>query len=155
MIRSVAPKVLKPSRGFPTNPAVQVVGPALESMNKESQARFTAVLLAVLTVAAFTLAWINYQKERDFQVPSDGVWWVDRDGQLVADRVEPDGPGARAGVKERDKLVAINKVEVNSTPARLRELYRVGPWSKATYSLVRQSVPLDVALVLVPVERSL
>ena len=150
----MAPKLLKVHRGFPTNSAFQVVRPAFESMNKESQARFTAVLLALLTMAAFTLAWVNYQKEREFQVPSDGIWWVERDGQLVADRVEPSGPGARAGVKERDKLVAINKVEVNSTPARLRELYRVGTWSKATYSLVRQSVPVDIALVLVPVERS-
>ncbi|HET7441555.1 MAG TPA: ATP-binding protein [Terriglobales bacterium] len=124
-------------------------------MNKESQARFTAVVLALLTAAAFTLAWINMQKEREFQVPSDGVWWVERDGHLVADRVETGGAGARAGVKKGDWLTAINGVEVKSTPARNRELYHSGSWSKAKFSLVRHSVALDTELVLVPLERPL
>ena len=37
----------------------------------------------------------------------------------------------------------------------MRQIYRVGAWSKATYSLVRQSVPLDTTVILVPAERSL
>jgi two-component system, NtrC family, sensor kinase len=124
-------------------------------MNKEFQDRFTAVLLALITAAAATLAWINFQKEREFQIPTDGVWWVERGGQLVADRVEASGPGARAGVKQGDQLSAINKVEVKSGPAVERQVYRAGVWSKATYSLVRRGVPLDTELVLVPAERSL
>ena len=36
-----------------------------------------------------------------------------------------------------------------------RQLYYSGVWSKATYSLVRGSVPLDVEVVLVPAERSM
>ena len=68
-------------------------------MNREFQARFTALLLFLLTVAAATLGWINFQKEHEFQVPTDGVWWMERSGQLLADRVDPDGPGAKAGIK--------------------------------------------------------
>ena len=34
-------------------------------------------------------------------------------------------------------------------------LYDSGVWSKATYSLIRGSVPLDVEVVLVPAERSM
>jgi two-component system, NtrC family, sensor kinase len=34
-------------------------------------------------------------------------------------------------------------------------LYDSGVWSKATYSLIRGSVPLDVELVVVPAERSM
>ena len=37
----------------------------------------------------------------------------------------------------------------------MRQVYRVGAWSKATYSLVRQSVPLDTTVILIPAERSL
>src|SRR5947199_6238164 len=37
----------------------------------------------------------------------------------------------------------------------MRQLYRVGTWSKATYSLLRQSVPLDTTVILIPADRSL
>ena len=124
-------------------------------MNKEFQARFTALLLGLFTVAVAVLFWINFQKEREFQVPYDGVWWVESGARLVADRVEPDGPGARAGIKQGDQLVAINKIEVKNTPGVVRQLYQAGVWSKATYSLVRQTVALDTELVLTPTDRSL
>ena len=77
-------------------------GPAPKPMNRESQARFVAVLLFLLTVAAVVFAGFNLQKERDSAVPDDGVWWVEHDGRMVADRVDPNGPGAKAGIKTDD-----------------------------------------------------
>ena len=127
-------------------------------MNRDFQIRFTAGLLILLTTAAVVLAWINFQKEAEFQIPSDGVWWMEQtgsDGGLVANRVEPNGPGDKAGIRVGDRLTAINQHEVKDTPSRMRQVYRVGAWSKATYSLVRQSVPLDTTVILVPAERSL
>ena len=44
---------------------------------------------------------------------------------------------------------------VDSAAAITRQLYYSGVWSKATYSLTRGSVPLDVEVVLVPAERSM
>ena len=123
-------------------------------MNRDFQIRFTAVLLALLTTAAVVYAGYNLQAERQFQIPDDGVWWFEHQGRLIADRVEGGGPGTRAGIKVGDQLTAIDQHEVNSTSARSRQLYRVGAWSKATYSLVRQSVPVDVVLIPVPAERS-
>jgi two-component system NtrC family sensor kinase len=123
-------------------------------MNRDFQIRFTAVLLALLTTAAVVYAGYNLQAERQFQIPDDGVWWFEHRGRLIADRVEGGGPGTRAGIKVGDQLTAIDQHEVNSTSARSRQLYRVGAWSKATYSLVRQSVPVDVVLIPVPAERS-
>ena len=104
-------------------------------MNRESQARFVAVLLFLLTVAAVVFAGFNFEKERDFAVPDDGVWWVEHDGRLIADRVDPNGPGARGGIKEDDQLVAVNGEDVKSTPGLVRQLYHSGVWSKAVYSL--------------------
>ncbi len=133
----------------------------LRSMNRDFQIRFTAGLLILLTTAAVVLAWINFQKEADFQIPSDGVWWMEQTGQagsdggMVANRVEPNGPGDKAGIRAGDRLTAINQHEIKDTTARMRQVYRVGAWSKATYSLVRQSVPLDTTVILVPAERSL
>ena len=123
-------------------------------MNRDFQIRFTAILLALLTTAAVVYAGYNFSAERQFQVPDDGVWWVEHQGTLTADRVEAGGPGTRAGIKVGDQLTAIDQHEVNSTAARTHQLYRVGAWSKATYSVVRQSVPVDVVLIPVPAQRS-
>src|SRR6266567_3586840 len=130
-------------------------GPVPKPMNRESQARFVAVLLFLLTVAAVVFAGFNFQKERESAVPDDGVWWVEHDGQLVADRVDPNGPGAKAGIKADDKLVAVNGQDIKSTPGLVRQLYNTGVWSKATYSLIRESVTLDSNVILVPADRSL
>jgi two-component system NtrC family sensor kinase len=133
--------------------SLRAVEPA-RSMNRDFQIRFVAILLALLTTAAAVYAGYNLQTERQFQVPDDGVWWVEHQGRLSADRVETGGPGTRAGIKVGDQLTAIDQHEVSSTAARTHQLYRVGAWSKATYSLVRQSVPVDVVLIPVPAERS-
>jgi PAS domain S-box-containing protein len=132
-----------PERGMPLRP-----------MDKDFQNRFTVVLLTLLTVAAIVFAGINFQKEREFQVPYDGVWWLEHNGDLIADRVQPDGPGAKAGIKSGDRVAAVNQRPVNNGAALQRELYRAGVWSKATYSLVRQAVPVDTDVVLVPTEKS-
>jgi len=124
-------------------------------MNREFQTRFTAILLTVLTAAAIALAWINFQKESEFQVPEDGVWWIEQNGTLTADRVEANGPGAKAGIKQGDQLVAVDQRPVPSSAALNRQMYRVGAWSKATYSLVRHSVPVDSTVILVPADKSL
>ncbi len=152
MATNVAKNVLNSPRGAATP---RRATPPFQSMNREFQVRFTAVLLSLLTAAAVVLAWVNFQKERDFQVPYDGVWWIERGGSLIADRVEPNGPGAKAGIKTGDRLAAVNQHEVKENAGLVRQLYRVGAWSKATYSLLHQSVPVDMVVVLVPFERSL
>ena len=134
---------LTPERGISQRP-----------MDREFQSRFTVVLLTLLTVAAIVFAGINFQKEREFQIPYDGVWWLEHNGDLIADQVQPDGPGAKAGIKSGDRLAAVNEQPVNDGAALQRQLWRAGVWSKATYSLVRQSVPVDTDVVLIPTEKS-
>jgi len=123
-------------------------------MNREFQARFTAALLFLLTAAAMVLGWINFQKDHEYQIPDDGVWWLERDGHLVADRLAPNGPAALAGIRTGDVVVSINGRDVKTSAARMRQLYYSGVWSKATYSLTRNSVPVDVQVVLAPADRS-
>jgi two-component system, NtrC family, sensor kinase len=132
-----------------------LLGTPPKAMNRESQVRFVAVLLFLLTVTAVVFAGFNLNAEWKFQVPEDGVWWMEHDGYLMADRVQGDGPGAKAGIKPGDKLVSIDGQEVHSLSGLERQLYRTGVWSKAAYSLLRQSVPLDSSVILVPAERSL
>src|ERR1700692_1104808 len=131
------------------------VGASPNPMNRESQVRSVAVLLFLLTVAAVVFAAFNFNSEWKFLVPDDGVWWVEHGGRLTADRVEPTGPGAKSGIQPGDELVSINGQEVRNMSGLERQLYRNGVWSKAAYSLLRQSVALDSSVILVPAERSL
>jgi two-component system, NtrC family, sensor kinase len=124
-------------------------------MTKDFQVRFSAIVLALLTVAAIVFAWINFQKEREYEIPYDGVWWVERADTVQAQRVDPNGPGEKAGIKQGDALSAINGVQVTSTAGLTRQLYRTGIWSKATYSLIRNSVPVEAPLILAPADKSL
>src|SRR6202167_2770752 len=154
----MAAKLLIDDRREVIAPPVQPLrgsGPPPKSMNRESQVRFVAVLLFLLTVAAVVFAGFNFQSELRSAVPDDGVWWVEQGGRLTADRVDPNGPGARSGIKPGDQLISVNGQEVQNTSGLERQLYRNGVWSKAAYSLLRHSVLLDSSVILVPAERSL
>jgi len=123
-------------------------------MNRDYQIRFTAGFLVLLTAAAITLAWINLRKESQFVAPYDGVWWVERNGQVVADRLDANGPAAASGIKPGDRLVSVDGREVNRTDSVVRQLYQDGAWSKATYAVMRGSVTLQATVILVPKEHS-
>jgi two-component system, NtrC family, sensor kinase len=124
-------------------------------MNREFEPRFTAILLTLLTVAAVLFAGFNYKIDHQYAIPDDGAWWMERNGHLVADRLESNGPAERAGIRRGDEIVSINSRPVDTAAAITHRLYDSGVWSKATYALIRGSVPLDVEVVLVPAERSM
>src|SRR5215469_18500214 len=79
-----------------------------QPMPKDLQTRFFAVFLALVSVAAVVFAWINFQKSNGFPTPTDGVWWIERGSHLQAQRVDPDSPGEKAGVKQGDLLLAVD-----------------------------------------------
>jgi len=154
----VAAKLLiEEQRGVVTTPVQppQGSGPLPQPMNRESQVRFLAVLLSLLTIAAVVFAGFNFEKERESTAPDDGVTWVEQGGRLLADRVEPNGPALKAGIKPGDQLLSVNGQEVKNLPGLERQIYRTGVWSKAAYSLQRDSVALDCSVILIPADRSL
>ena len=124
-------------------------------MDRGLQTRFFAVFLGLLSVAAIVFAWINLQKDREYIAPYDGIWWVESGSHLRAQRVDADGPGEKAGIKPGDQLVAIEGRNITNVGSLERQVYRIGVWSKATYSLIRQGVPVEAPLILAPADRSL
>jgi two-component system, NtrC family, sensor kinase len=124
-------------------------------MDRDFQVRFTTVVLGVLTAAALVLGWINLQKERDYQTPTDGVWWLEQSGKLVADQVAAAGPGAMAGIKAGDVIQEINHQPITHAADINHQMFASGIYSKATYSLLRGSVPFDASVVLASSDRSL
>jgi two-component system, NtrC family, sensor kinase len=129
-------------------------------MRKDSLIRVSTIGLAVVTVALVVFAAINWQKESQYSTPTDGVWWMEDANGLVAKGVTPNGPGDKAGVKVGDRLLRINNHPADSSITSFVDfqklLYRVGVYSKATYSLDRHGVNVEVSYVIpVPADRSM
>lgn len=133
-------------------------------MNTSSQTRILAVALALATLAACVLAAINFEQERGYEVPTDGIWWTEVAGGLQAQRVPVPSPGHRAGIRTGDILVSINDHPTTRLAPLVREMFRSGAWAHATYSLLRplpgssslkNAAPLTIQVILEPKDRSI
>ena len=120
-------------------------------MDKSLLNRVQATLLALATAALFMLAVFNLLQEREFQQPTDGVWWHEAQGGLVADRVLPDSPGQHAFIQVHDLLTAVNDVPVTTTADLERALYRAGSYVQLHYSITRDGIPIDTPVQVIPV----
>ena len=112
--------------------------------------RIAAIVLAVLTLAAVILASINYSHENEFQLPTDGVWWAESSGGLVAQKVLSGGPGERAGIEAGDLLIAVNEHNTPRIASLQRQIFSTGIYSKATYTVARSGIRLEIPVILVP-----
>lgn len=124
-------------------------------MVKDLQVRTTAILLALVTVAAMVFAWLNFRQEALIATPTDGVWWLEENDHLRAQRVHPQGPGDRAGIKVNDHLFEVNGQPVTNTASLQKKLYPKGVYSEVKYGLHRNGVSLEVPVILVPADNSL
>jgi PAS domain S-box-containing protein len=126
-------------------------------MLRQVQSRTAVLPLALITLTACIFAFINLQKEGSYEQPTDGVWWVEASHSLAAlkaERVLPDSPAERAGIKKGDLLTAINGEPTARLAQAVQQMFRTGTYRRATYSLVRDNVRLDVQVILEPSDRS-
>src|SRR5215470_15499926 len=121
-----------------------------QRMRKDNLIRFSAVALALVTAASVVFAAINFQKERHFPKPYDGVRWMETayGGAIEARGITPGGPGDNAGIKLGDRLLAIIDQPIRHDADIQRELFRAGALSRAKYQLERHGVPLEVPSVI-------
>ncbi|HZY63214.1 MAG TPA: ATP-binding protein [Edaphobacter sp.] len=133
-------------------------------MKNGLQTRIVVIALAVATLTACVLAAINFNRESHFDVPTDGIWWVEAPGGLRAERVPADSPGYRAGIRAGDILTAINDRPTPRLAPLVQEMFHSGIWAHATYSILRPTprsidlqgaAKLDIQLILVPKDRSI
>ncbi len=150
----MAPELLTPEAEAKARRRANV-RPLYRQMTKESQLRTAAVVLALCTVAVVIFGAINFQKERDYAVPIDGVWWLESSAGLRAEHVTPAGPGEHAGLKTGDYLLDVNGQPVHNTAGLVRNLFQTGTYSRATYGVERNGVRLEVPVILVPADKSL
>ncbi len=136
-------------------------------MRKDLQLRVSALVLAFLTLAAVAFAGINFWKEGQFQVPTDGAWWIESGDGLKAEHLVPGGPAERAGIKPGDQLLAVGdqpilkvrdaqgQVVMNAIGALTRQQYKTGALIMADYKLSRGGSEFEAHVLLAPVDRSL
>ena len=130
-------------------------------MKDAFQTRVLAVVLAIATVAAAVFAMLNLRQEMQFDVPTDGVWWMEAHGGLRAEQVPSGTPAERAGIRKGDILLAVNEHPSPRLAMLERELFRSGIWAHATYSVLRPSAfnpgsgtRVEIPVILEPLDRS-
>ncbi len=107
---------------------------------KEIKDQLISALLVIVTVAAVIAAGINFQQQRRFHLPDDGVTWSDRDGVVKAAYIAPASGGAQAGLRTGDTLVSIGGVPIPHALDATKILLNVRAWSEAAYEIKRNGV---------------
>jgi PAS domain S-box-containing protein len=123
-------------------------------MKPNSPLRFTTVSLALLSFALVVFGILNFHQRSQYQLPDDGVSWVDTDEGVTAWIVAHDGPGERAGIRQGDRLRSIDGRSTVRAVDAVREVFRHGVWSEAWYELERDGQRIEAAVVITPQDTS-
>lgn len=120
---------------------------------KDLKNQLVSALLVVLTAAGLISAGLSFQKNRGFQLPEDGVTWVDRfDPQhkaiVTALMVEAGSGAAKAGIREGDVLVRVNGAAVGAAIDATKILARVTAWANAEYVVRRGGVEVTTKVIV-------
>ena len=110
--------------------------------------RLTTLSLALLSLVLVGFGILNYQQRGQYQIPDDGVSWIESPQGVTAWIVVRGGPADRAGIREGDQLKAINGQPITTAVEAVQQIYRLGVWSLANYSLTRNGEPFETSLVL-------
>lgn len=108
----------------------------------------TLVVLAGIALA--TLGVYNLVLKATWTVLDDGVYWSQAPQGLLASRLAPGGPGARAGVHEGDVLLAVNGEEILSTERLEGAFHGRRPGDRLTYTLLREQERRHLDVVVRP-----
>ncbi|MDP9052142.1 MAG: ATP-binding protein [Acidobacteriota bacterium] len=132
-------------------------------MRNTFETRVLAVALAVATLGVCVLAGFNLSQELSVQFPTDGVFWVEAQGGLRAERVAVKSPGDMAGIRAGDILESINGQPTERVASQVRAMYANGVYYPAAkYLIVRPragtagvaSAPFPVQVLLEPADRT-
>ena len=116
--------------------------------------RLIAVAVALASIVLVVFAALNLEQRGLYQLPDDGVSWVDTSQGVKAWIVVRGGPADRAGIREGDILAALSGKAVRRAADAVSEIFRSGVWSQVHYQLVRNGRAFQTSVVLAPQESS-
>jgi two-component system, NtrC family, sensor kinase len=117
--------------------------------------RVGAIVLVLLTTAAVIFGIINFKQRLSFDVPDDGVSWVDSAQGIQAVFVVPNSPAERAGISPGDVLVSIDGQPVSRAVGVTKQLWALGIWSEARYRIQHQNRTFETRLITAPAPKPL
>ncbi len=112
--------------------------------------RLGAIFLALATIAAIAFGIINFQQRMLFNVPDDGVSWIDSRSGIEAFAVADGSPAARAGIKAGDRLTVVDGLAVHRALDVTKRLWAVGLWGQVRYGLERAGESFQTPLIVEP-----
>jgi PAS domain S-box-containing protein len=118
-------------------------------MTKPSLKNASVILVGF---ALATLGVANIQRKATSAVLEDGVFWKDSPAGVLAGRVAPAGPGARAGIRPGDVLLAVDGREVLSAVEVEEALSERRAGDRLGYSVLRadEKRALEIGIVPLP-----
>lgn len=115
---------------------------------RELKHQFGSALLVITTVAAIFAAGVNFQQQKKYRLPQDGVTWTQRGSRVEALHVVANGPADRAGLKRGDRVVKINGVAINKALDVTRVIFQVGDAGRARYEVIQNGVPVTIPVII-------
>src|ERR1035441_7831965 len=127
-------------------------------MFQELKFQLSSAILTVVTIAAVVAGILNYDQNRRFPLPDDGVTWIDAEsssGPVVeAYQVATDSGANHAWIHKGDEVLAINGYRLKNSLDVARILAGVGAWGSATYTIRRDGVEFPVKVIIGQAPRS-
>jgi PAS domain S-box-containing protein len=106
------------------------------------------VLLTSSILLALAIA--NLTRKSRFELLDDGVFWSERAGRVFADRIDADGPGARAGLEVGDVLVLVGEEPIHAPADVRRILDRAEDGASVVYQVLREDAREALTLAVSP-----
>src|ERR1700745_1999933 len=122
-------------------------------MKQSFRVSLGAVILALATLAAVIFAILNFDQRARFESPDDAVAWRDTDHGVEAWKVSPNGPPARAGIRQGDLLLEIGGLRITRALQVTKRVWRAGLWSQLRYKVSRNAAVFKTPVVIAPAEK--
>ena len=104
--------------------------------------------MVIATIALVGAAVVNYRQRQIFELPDDGVVWIDGGAGVVASSVASGSSAAQAGIQPGDRLLSIGQMRVGRALDVPRILTGIGVWKWAAYGVSRDGVDFDASLIV-------
>jgi PAS domain S-box-containing protein len=111
---------------------------------------FKIGLVLAVTSVLLVLAGLNVVRKSRFELLEDGVFWEEASGRLLARRVDPEGPAARAGLEKGDVLVLVGDEPVNVPEDVRRILDAAENGEVLSYQVLRENEKRALSLEVAP-----
>ena len=109
---------------------------------------FRFIATALLSGMLVFIGILNFRDRALWTVPSDGVFWSESEGALLATKVNANSPGALAGVRLGDRLHSIDNQKIKDIGEYADRIYELGSGATVVYRLENENGFRNIPITL-------